>query len=294
VRAVLDHVLALVSAAECGESLVLRGSATMLAYAGAAAREPGDLDWVVRPALGVSELAWPYAADLDSARVWPEAAHGAGRGRMWDFEDFDTGGLAPRVPPEGLHWVEDAEPDRPHEAVVSLLEESPAVGGGVTIEADRIAYDGSFGYAYDTGGAAGGVRLLVPWRAAGGATGSVQLDFAYDEDLPEAPRLLAVPRADGGPPTVAWAASPELSLAWKLRWMSADQAAGGCAWKDLYDAVLLAELPGMRVPDRLLRRVSPELGALTPDTIRSWRVESAAGPGRGDKWLARLARAWGD
>jgi len=139
----------------------------------------------------------PYAADLDSARVWPEAAHGAGRPRMWDFEDFDTGGLAPRVPPEGLRWVDDAEPDRPHLEVMSLLADFPSVAGGVRIDAETITEDGSFGCAYDDSGA-GGVRLLVPWRAADGASGSLQLDFAYDEDLPEAPRLLAVPRGDAG------------------------------------------------------------------------------------------------
>jgi len=71
--------------------------------------------------------------------------------------------------------------------------------------------------------------------------------------------------------------------------MSVDQADGGCAWKDLYDAVLLAEIPGVRLPDRLRRRV---VGELTLDTIRGWRVEASAGPGRGERWLARLARAF--
>jgi hypothetical protein len=46
--AALDHVLRLVAAAECGESLVLRGSMAMLAWIGDGARPPRDLDWTVR------------------------------------------------------------------------------------------------------------------------------------------------------------------------------------------------------------------------------------------------------
>lgn len=52
-RSALDHLLGIVANAECGESLVLRGSMTMLAWVGEAARPPGDLDWIVRPLAGV-------------------------------------------------------------------------------------------------------------------------------------------------------------------------------------------------------------------------------------------------
>jgi hypothetical protein len=40
-RLALDHILGLVAGAPCGESLILRGSMTMLAWAGDRARPPG-------------------------------------------------------------------------------------------------------------------------------------------------------------------------------------------------------------------------------------------------------------
>ncbi|SCL21676.1 Nucleotidyl transferase AbiEii toxin, Type IV TA system [Micromonospora pallida] len=48
-RAVMNRVLAAVGATTWGQHLVLRGSVTMLAWVGDAAREPGDLDFVVTP-----------------------------------------------------------------------------------------------------------------------------------------------------------------------------------------------------------------------------------------------------
>src|SRR5262249_49908789 len=39
-----------------------------------------------------------------------------------------------------------------------------------------------------------GARLSIPWRTADGPSGRVQLDFAYDEPLPDQPKLLAVPQ----------------------------------------------------------------------------------------------------
>ena len=85
-RAALDHVLRLVAAAECGESLVLRGSMAMLAWIGDGARPPRDLDWIVRAsqATPIDDLdPYPYVSQLDAARMWPEVAHGAGRSKIW-------------------------------------------------------------------------------------------------------------------------------------------------------------------------------------------------------------------
>lgn len=48
-RAAMHHVLAAVTAGPRGRQLVLRGSVTMAAWVGDAAREPGDLDFVVTP-----------------------------------------------------------------------------------------------------------------------------------------------------------------------------------------------------------------------------------------------------
>jgi hypothetical protein len=115
-RQALDHILGLVAAAPCGESLVLRGSMTMLAWVGDLARPPGDIDWVVRPLAGtpVDALSpYPFIDNVHMVRLWPEAAHGAGANKIWTFEDFDAGGFTPRIPPEGLHWV---HPDELHGA----------------------------------------------------------------------------------------------------------------------------------------------------------------------------------
>ncbi|MFO0557668.1 MAG: nucleotidyl transferase AbiEii/AbiGii toxin family protein [Polyangiales bacterium] len=48
-RTALQHILALIAASPVRDSLVLRGSATLASWFGDAAREPRDLDWVVRP-----------------------------------------------------------------------------------------------------------------------------------------------------------------------------------------------------------------------------------------------------
>ncbi|GAA2815970.1 nucleotidyl transferase AbiEii/AbiGii toxin family protein [Crossiella cryophila] len=48
-RAAMAHVLAVVAASPWAENLVLRGSIVLRAWLGAAAREPGDLDFVVVP-----------------------------------------------------------------------------------------------------------------------------------------------------------------------------------------------------------------------------------------------------
>jgi hypothetical protein len=123
------------------------------------------------------------------------------------------------------------------------------------------------------------------------------VDFAYDEALPEVPALIAVPRGDGGPPTVHWAATRGLSLAWKLCWLHTDHLVEGhCAGKDLYDAVLLAELPDTRLPPSLLRTVlhrAPDPHTLNPSAIRDWRIDWSSFPvGEAlDSWRERLATA---
>ncbi|MFJ4578691.1 nucleotidyl transferase AbiEii/AbiGii toxin family protein [Streptomyces echinatus] len=83
-----------------------------------------------------------------------------------------------------------------------------------------------------------GRRMVLPWGSPGLPGGHVQLDFVFNERLPEEPGLVELP---GG--TVMQAATPELSLAWKLMWLVNDAHAQG---KDLYDAVLLAERHPLR------------------------------------------------
>ena len=71
---------------------------------------------------------YPFVDQLDVVQLWPEVAHGAGRNRIWTFEEFDTGGFSPRVAPDGLRWVTaeelgSAEP--PHLDVLDLVREKP-------------------------------------------------------------------------------------------------------------------------------------------------------------------------
>ncbi|WP_282083147.1 nucleotidyl transferase AbiEii/AbiGii toxin family protein [Streptomyces tendae] len=78
-----------------------------------------------------------------------------------------------------------------------------------------------------------GLRMVLPWGAPGLPGGHVQLDFVFGERLPEPPEPVEL---SGG--AVLYAATPGLSLAWKLMWLINDMYGQG---KDLYDAVLLAE-----------------------------------------------------
>ncbi|GGX86375.1 nucleotidyl transferase AbiEii/AbiGii toxin family protein [Streptomyces fructofermentans] len=177
-RRALDIVLAAVSGSEWADSLVLRGSVLMAAWFGEAAREPGDLDFVVVPhTRGIDE---PYTA------------------RMLD-------GIAA--------------------AAQALAAER---GSEVALSAAGAVVEGIWTYERVPGR-----RMVLPWSAPGLPGGHVQLDFVFEERLAEEPAPVELP---GG--TVVWAATPALSLAWKLMWVINDMHAQG---KDLYDAVLLAE-----------------------------------------------------
>jgi hypothetical protein len=300
-RRALDHVLRVVTRAPCGESLVLRGSMTMLAWVGDRARPPGDLDWVVRAVVPqpVDLISpYPYLDRLDPVRTWPEAAHGATGTEMWEFEDFDTGGFAPRLPPEGLAWIHDEEMGHysPVVDVIELLGRYPKTDDGLVLEPSEAEFtwlggSGYGGYGGETGAVLRGQRVRVPWHTAD-ASGTVQLDFAFDEPLPDPPTFAAVPRIDGGPPTVARSASRELSLMWKVRWLAADLASEGrVAGKDLYDTVLLVELDRLRLPERLRRDVMRNVP--DPDAVRDWAVDwdtiATHAAGKPSHWLGRLA-----
>lgn len=94
-RRAVDHVLAAVAASPWAEHLVLRGSVLLRAWYGAAAREPGDLDFVVTPVTWVMEEprtermlddlardAETVSAD-DSVRI---DAAGALRDEIWTYD----------------------------------------------------------------------------------------------------------------------------------------------------------------------------------------------------------------
>jgi hypothetical protein len=90
-----------------------------------------------------------------------------------------------------------------------------------------------------------GRRMMLPWEAPGTPGGWVQLDFVFGETLPDPPEPVTLP--SGG---VLYAATPALSLAWKVMWLINDQHMQG---KDLYDAALLAERHAL--PNALLQEV---------------------------------------
>jgi hypothetical protein len=303
-RAAVDHVIGLISESPSFDSLVLRGSMAMVAWFPDLARQPGDIDFVVRPfaVVPLDELdPYPYLDRLDSVQLWPESAHGAGRSEMWTFEDFDTGGLRAHLPPEGLRWVESedlAAQEQPHREVIERVRAHPRTATGVFLDADAVEEDATWAYAdYGITDGGGGARLIFPWRADDATVGTLQLDFAYDEPLLEPPVLTAVPRGGGQPPVALWTASPGLSLAWKLQWLCIDQVTHGrCAGKDLYDAVLLAESDGMRLSSRVMRTVIeriPDRVALRPESVRQWEVDWSGlhASGTSQQWLDRLTSA---
>jgi hypothetical protein len=180
--AAIDHVLAAITRSEWADHLVLRGSILLKAWYGDAAREPGDLDFVVVP-------------------------------ESWSIRGHRTAAMLDEV----AHLAED----------LSML------GGGALIDASGAVSEDI--WTYDR---VPGRRLILPWTADGLPSGTVQLDFVWNEHLPADPEVTVVPRSDGGEPMLLLAASPELSLAWKIMWLITDGHPQG---KDLYDAVLLAE-----------------------------------------------------
>ncbi|WP_333762200.1 nucleotidyl transferase AbiEii/AbiGii toxin family protein [Streptomyces sp. IBSBF 2390] len=184
-RTAVDEVLAAIAGSEWAGALVLRGSALMSVWFGQAAREPGDLDFVVVPA------AWRIEEDR-TARMLDGIARAAAS-RAGDVRFSARDAVVEDI------WTYDRVPGR---------------------------------------------RMVLPWSAPALPGGHVQLDFVFNEPLPEEPEPVRLP---GG---TLLGATPALSLAWKLMWLVNDVHAQG---KDLYDAVLLAERHPLR--HELLREV---------------------------------------
>lgn len=119
-------------------------------------------------------------------------------------------------------WMlEDAETARMFAGIARAAEH-----GEVRIDAAAAVSDDIWTYERVPGR-----RLVLPWHADGLPSGSVQLDFTFNETLPIPPEPTVVAGAE------LPAATRELSLAWKLQWLLADRYPQG---KDLYDAVLLS------------------------------------------------------
>ncbi|WP_423833183.1 nucleotidyl transferase AbiEii/AbiGii toxin family protein [Streptomyces manipurensis] len=130
-------------------------------------------------------------------------------------------------------------------AVAEAAERAAADEGGLAMPADGAVAEDIWTYERVPGR-----RLVLPWSAPGLPGGQVQLDFVFNEALPVAPEPAEL--ACGA---VLLAATPELSLAWKVLWLVSDRHPQG---KDLYDAVLLAERH--RLPNGLLQEVFRQAG----------------------------------
>ncbi|WP_328418204.1 nucleotidyl transferase AbiEii/AbiGii toxin family protein [Micromonospora sp. NBC_00389] len=94
-RTAMNQVLAALAATPWGQHLVLRGSVTMAAWVGDAAREPGDLDFVVTPHTLTSDSAEARAM-LDDIRTAVRAAPGTSlqpdritESAIWTYERAD-------------------------------------------------------------------------------------------------------------------------------------------------------------------------------------------------------------
>ncbi|GHF61931.1 hypothetical protein GCM10010218_49450 [Streptomyces mashuensis] len=246
-RRAMDHVLAAIAASPWAGHLVLRGSVLLAAWFGDAAREPGDLDFVVVP-------------------------------DTWDLRDDRTDAL-----------LDD---------IARAAEDLSRQDGPVLIDAAGAASDEIWTYERVPGR-----RLVLPWTVPGEdlPSGTVQLDFVFNERLPQPGIPTALPRPQGGEPLRLLAATPELSLAWKLLWLASDTYPEG---KDLYDAVLLAEHADL--PYDLLHQVFVAadewyagfdlplghiLGEAAGADWPEFRKDHPHVPGTCMDWLLRLARA---
>lgn len=154
--------------------------------------------------------------------------------------------------------------------LVQLVSEQPQVGA-IAIDIDRISLSKIWTYER-----ADGQRLVFPWKAHGLPPGELQMDIVFGEEIPVEPILVNIP-GPAGVNRLVWAASKELSLAWKILWLETDCYPQG---KDLYDATLLAEQTNrpMEVIRQVLEanadwvRVSKRLG-FSWDRPFSWSID---------------------
>jgi len=208
-QAAMAHLLRVIADSPYAQHLVLRGSVTLHAWFGDAAREPGDLDFVVIP---------QTMAVID---------------------------------PEALQMLN---------GIVTAIREQPGAG----LHADGVAVEDIWTYER-----APGRRLTFPFRIPDLPPGTVQLDFVFNEKLPVPPQMLQLPMIDQ--PILA--ATPQLSLAWKLLWLESDMYPQG---KDLYDATLLAEHTTVSL-DLVREVLRPEVGneadAFTAASVLRWTMD---------------------
>ncbi|SCF91023.1 Nucleotidyl transferase AbiEii toxin, Type IV TA system [Streptomyces sp. Ncost-T10-10d] len=301
-RAAIGHVLALIAGSWWSDSLVLRGSLPLQAWAGERAREPADLDWVV--VQDVFNGGWQYGNLIDLTRTWPAvvdalepADNGHGIHGTWDVRrplaDLDRLLEAASV---------DEEAESLYMDLLDQIRQQPEAPGRVMLDVDQAYVEWSDGGWFYHGP---GVRLEVPWRAPGLPPGRIRVDFATDEMFSEPPEMAALPVGGGKPPVVVQTASRELSLAWKILWLQVEsEEDNGGQGKDLYDAVLLAEDRRTSLSRSLLEDVlsggygHTDANGFDPDLVHQWpmawgkfQTEYPWVQGSAAEWLSRLSAA---
>ncbi|MFF2551116.1 nucleotidyl transferase AbiEii/AbiGii toxin family protein [Nocardia sp. NPDC058058] len=163
-REAIDHILAAVADSPWAGQLMLRGSVLLAAWFGAAAREPGDVDFIVLP------MKW----QVDEPATDDMFADIARRAELVAAASDSTVRLRPEDALSDYIWTYDRVPGR---------------------------------------------RLVLPWTAIDAEipSGTVQLDFVFNETIPQPPTWSDLPRlSHPGPSSHLLTATPELSLAWKL------------------------------------------------------------------------------
>lgn len=134
------------------------------------------------------------------------------------------------VQPWSLGW--DGTEERSFvNAIIADVRGASTIGD---IHINQEAIDHSEIWTYDQ---TPGHRISFPWQCGDLPPSEIGMDFSFDESLHDSviPGEIMFEKGTG---TEVVMASMEESLAWKIRWLIADQYPNG---KDLYDAVLLTE-----------------------------------------------------
>jgi|GEM_PF-698699 len=209
-------------------------------------------------------------------------------------------GTASRVPGD-IDWVVlPATTEMNDEHGIGILEALKTSLSNLHFDDAELQVGGAVADSIWTYDRVPGRRLTIPWVSHAGAPGTVQMDFVYGEELWTPP--IKIHLGDDSENYLT-AASPELSLAWKLLWLVSDIHPQG---KDLYDAVLLAEEYDISpdLVDRAFEEGSPRRRTKKlagRAAIEAWSLNSIEWDdfikeypevtGTADRWKERLADA---
>lgn len=173
-----------------------------------------------------------------------------------------------------LVWIGSGDPmayngaEAARSAIKSIV--TTPVDDGVTFDAEKVEPVETWPYSESPG-----QRYLLPWTI-GQWRGEAQLDVSLDEVIDPPAVDAQVPGLLPAMSATVLAATPELALTWKLRWLLDDDVAQP---KDLWDALLLIRhLPMDRVLfERALDTAHPALPpgreAYAPQRLRDRLVK---------------------